>query len=921
MTRILRSRDALAMGFLIAWPFVYFWQITLGQGVWFGSDILRRYYPLGVELARALNEGRLPLWTTSLSAGFPLLAEMEIGALYPINLLLYRFLPAQFALSFGMLLHLAWAGCGMYALARSMGLRVSSALLAGLVFSFSGFMFSRIVHPTILLNSSWLAWLIFFQDQFQKTWNQKKPTAAIWFCLTVLSIGIQFLSGSPQIAFLNLQAVALVGLFGGLLWNHPDAERQVFDLRAAITPIPQVVLWTVLPIVLGMGSVAIQLLPTTELIGYSGRSGTPDFNFITSGSLPPEFLTQFLFPLLHGEPTDGTNNEYWAYLGVLPFVLAVMAPFLRRERRTIFFGLLALGALSLALGDVNPAYILLYRLPGFSFFRVPARYLLLFVFAAALLSAFGFEALSQRLMGDRVRVRTVAPWSIAFALLTLGAMWLSQTQLLDFWLNVWRASPIVLIAVSLGITVLAWKQRIERSTFQSITFGLTVFDLASLAPVFVITLGQIQTPAYVASVPRSLSVLDSQPDSGRVYTDPSSFVSLPAMRASLYPNLALVYEKQGVGAYSSLGLSQHAAYLSDASAVMLNLMNVHYIMVPLEPRPETSFPTPSGSVGLDVLNNEAVIAPTMASGIELSTFTERAENLSDGNVLGEVELRRSDGRIESFPLRLGSETADWDYARTNPSYALPTVTHSFTGFWRSFGREFDGHTYVAHFTFDPGEILGVNIKTLRAEERLTVESVYLCKEGECNISLAKLTGKDDFSLAYMSDTVAAWENLDALPRAFIVHTAEIADDNAVLGRLQNQQLQTGSEVLLSADTTPRDRVLQEAPGAIPAHDAVQITSYQSQDAKLSVSTDRAGYLVLADTWYPGWSAFVDGQPMPISRANLIFRAVPIEAGAHSVTFEYRPTSFIFGGVISAISLVITLVLAWGIRRSESAASG
>jgi hypothetical protein len=72
------------------------------------------FYPFSVELARALNEGRLPLWTPNLLAGFPLLAEGQIGALDPINRLPYKFFPTYYALSFNISLHIAWAALGMY---------------------------------------------------------------------------------------------------------------------------------------------------------------------------------------------------------------------------------------------------------------------------------------------------------------------------------------------------------------------------------------------------------------------------------------------------------------------------------------------------------------------------------------------------------------------------------------------------------------------------------------------------------------------------------------------------------------------------------------------------------------------------------------------------------------------------------------
>ncbi|MEW5720160.1 MAG: YfhO family protein, partial [Chloroflexota bacterium] len=89
--------------------------------------------------------------------------------------------------------------------------------------------------------------------------------------------------------------------------------------------------------------------------------------------------------------------------------------------------------------------------------------------------------------------------------------------------------------------------------------------------------------------------------------------------------------------------------------------------------------------------------------------------------------------------------------------------------------------------------------------------------------------------------------------------------------------------------------------------AVEITRYQPERVEIKATTDRAGYLVLTDSWYPGWRAFVDGQPAPIYRADVIFRAVPLEPGTHTIVFEYRPDSFLIGAIISAASFIILVV--------------
>jgi uncharacterized membrane protein YfhO len=68
-------------------------------------------------------------------------------------------------------------------------------------------------------------------------------------------------------------------------------------------------------------------------------------------------------------------------------------------------------------------------------------------------------------------------------------------------------------------------------------------------------------------------------------------------------------------------------------------------------------------------------------------------------------------------------------------------------------------------------------------------------------------------------------------------------------------------------------------------------------------------LVLDDTWYPGWKAFVDGRPEPVYRADVWFRGVFLGKGTHSVDFVYRPTHLGFALGASAAGAVL-LVLLW-----------
>ena len=85
---------------------------------------------------------------------------------------------------------------------------------------------------------------------------------------------------------------------------------------------------------------------------------------------------------------------------------------------------------------------------------------------------------------------------------------------------------------------------------------------------------------------------------------------------------------------------------------------------------------------------------------------------------------------------------------------------------------------------------------------------------------------------------------------------------------------------------------------------------------IRAESDSGGFLVLADTFYPGWQATLDGTPVEILRANHAFRAVVFPPGEHTIVFRYAPLSFRIGETISLLSLIaVTMGLAvFSLRR-------
>ena len=90
---------------------------------------------------------------------------------------------------------------------------------------------------------------------------------------------------------------------------------------------------------------------------------------------------------------------------------------------------------------------------------------------------------------------------------------------------------------------------------------------------------------------------------------------------------------------------------------------------------------------------------------------------------------------------------------------------------------------------------------------------------------------------------------------------------------------------------------------------IQETSSRSLSQEITFTgKDKDRYLFIADTWYPGWKASVDGIDTTIYRADYVFRAVKVPAGAISIRLEYMPTSFVLGLLLTLAGIIFCVIL-------------
>jgi hypothetical protein len=148
------------------------------------------------------------------------------------------------------------------------------------------------------------------------------------------------------------------------------------------------------------------------------------------------------------------------------------------------------------------------------------------------------------------------------------------------------------------------------------------------------------------------------------------------------------------------------------------------------------------------------------------------------------------------------------------------------------------------------------------------------------------------------------QNAGVMPRARLAGLPVYADD---------QRAATAALQRLTAEAKLRDHLVVEDPDRpLPADATVSGTARIVEDLpeRVVIDVDAAtpAYLFLADTFDPGWSATVDGQPAPVRPAYVAFRAVFLSAGKHTVVFTYRPAGFDLGLELSCAGILIALLL-------------
>lgn len=873
---VARRRSLLCLLGLAAVLIAFYWPAARGQGVFYVGDVFRLNYPLRAAYALGLRQGRVPLWTPAALAGYPILADGQTGAYYPPNLLLYRLLPVPAALNCSILLSYWIAGAGLFLYLRALGVRRWPAALGGCILMLGGFLPAHLNHVNMLAAASWLPLLLWTVERAARSvaWRAWVPVAVV--------CGLQGLAGHPQVLVLSGALALAQALVGPLAGPRPPFRRwqqATPPLRCAVA------------LAAGAALATVQLLPTFELMRLSQRGQTATYEFFTTFSMLPAELLTMLWPFARGNPYPLVSPEIVGYVGALPVVLAAVAPLRRWNRATAFWAAVAVLGTVLALGRFGPLYGLLWQIPVVNRFRAPARYLLWLDLALAVLAAIALDALRphpQR--GAALRWASL----LALPLVAVPGLWLARVPLEALLLH-WRWLPLLWLGGA-GALLAALHWRPPAALWLTLVTALVLADLGAFTGVYGRTYNDLLPRAEFERTPEAVAFLPAEgQEPYRVYTDERVHPNLAVMRESLYPNIQLLHGAQSANGYFPLVPGPQEWLLGHLTPRLADLLGVRYILVPQELPSEGPQDLFIGGDPLapNLAGRRFELPAQLVAAVEVEGFTLHCADLRPGTPLGQVVLHGARGEEVVWPLRAGVELEECTGAAAGGE--APAVARTWPLRFDLPGGQGLGYTYRARWALPEAlQVWRVEVRAAVPAERLRLERLRLVAPDGRAQRLPVGESQGDHELVYCSPGVAIYRNPAAGPRAFLVHRARVVATEGEARRIvAGPGFSPHGEVILLEG---RPLAGRSSPG-----DRATLEVYGAEYVRVRAVTAAEGYLVLADSFYPGWSARVDGRPAPLLRADVALRAVALAPGEHVVEFAYRPESWRLGGLVSGLT--------------------
>ncbi|MFN6379947.1 MAG: hypothetical protein ACK4WD_11760 [Flavobacteriales bacterium] len=378
--KILSSKIGILVAYTIL-AFLLFPQIGLFQNPlkW---DAIDCFLPWRINVSDAINAGEWPWWSAYQHLGFPLHADPDTGAIYPIVWiisLIYGY--DLYALNFEFCFHIFLAGFGMHRLVRFHGYSNTVAWCCGIAFMSNGIFMSNAQNYAFLIGMVWFPWV--YQALIQ---SLKLPSFRNASELAFTSF--MFLAGSyPGVVIIGVYVLLGVAVFFFIKKIFIEKQQDI------VKKLRQFILVCALPTA---AVCAFPVVASFETYNEITRTAGLNEKRITENPFPPKAYISLLTPYAVGTRDGvewGSDFSMINFFMGLTFLLGFTSWIFRKEkkRREWFYLSIAVFLMVAALGAYSPLRMWLAHLPAMGLFRHPSIFRFIAVTFFILVAANGMS--------------------------------------------------------------------------------------------------------------------------------------------------------------------------------------------------------------------------------------------------------------------------------------------------------------------------------------------------------------------------------------------------------------------------------------------------------------------------------------------------------------------------------------------------
>ncbi|MFN3550474.1 MAG: YfhO family protein [Endomicrobiia bacterium] len=390
MKKISNTITYLILFFLVI---IFLNQIVFTNLIYFQRDITLQFKPWKIFINSFLSNFKnslyyldfIPLWNHYNHCGAPLMANIQSQVFYPFSIIFIILKDFACAYKIFIIAHFFLSTLFMFLLLREKKLSLISSILGSVIWSFNGFMVSRIEFLSVFSTIIWLPLILYLFSLALKNFQYKK------IIFLSIIIAIQFLAGHTQMWFYSMLFFLLYSLFKSY------EEKSFLPIKIFSVSI-----------LFSLFIVAIQFLPTLEFVLHTTRAGEEIKSFsqfgmkyketTILGSLNIKDLLNFFYPYywqfdLTKYPALTNYWLYTFYIGFLATLLTIVGFITNKNiKEKIFYLITFIFVFMFAMGDNSFFYKLIYKtFPLIRIFRFPSTIIYINIFILSLFSSYGVQ--------------------------------------------------------------------------------------------------------------------------------------------------------------------------------------------------------------------------------------------------------------------------------------------------------------------------------------------------------------------------------------------------------------------------------------------------------------------------------------------------------------------------------------------------